>query len=229
MRKIGLLRAMGECAAVIAAAFAGMVFFAVSVSTYAAAVGMLAGAALALFFIRLGGEDVSGFGVRAAPFGRSVLIVALLVAFAVGLFIYAEPWLEAQFGPVDLSAFAPIEANPSLFLLMLAVSWTGAAIGEEVVYRGFVMTRLAQAFSFSAAGWLAALLIQTAIFAGFHAYQGATGMIEVFIYGLILGLAYLVGGRSLWPVVIAHGLVDTLAMTDFYFGMKYTEALRALF
>lgn len=222
MRKVGLLRAAGECAAVIAAAFAGMVFFAVSVSTYAAAVGMLAGAALALFFVRLGGEDLSGFGLRVAPLSRSVLIVALLLAFAIGLFIYAEPRLEALFGPVDLSAFAPLEGDVSLFLLMLAVSWTGAAVGEEVVYRGFIMTRLAQAFSLSAAGWLAALLIQTAIFAGFHAYQGATGMIEVFIYGLALGLAYLAGGRSLWPVIIAHGLVDTLAMADFYLGMIYT-------
>ena len=100
-----------------------------------------------------------------------------------------------------------------------------AAVGEEVVYRGFIQTRIAQMFGGSAAAWAIAIVAQAAIFIVTHAYQDVTGMIQVFCYALAAGALYVACGRSLWPLILAHGLVDTVVMTDFYLGRAITAAI----
>ncbi len=36
--------------------------------------------------------------------------------------------------------------------------------------------------------------------------------------GLVFGIAYLAVQRSLWPLILAHGLIDTIDMITHYFG-----------
>jgi hypothetical protein len=62
------------------------------------------------------------------------------------------------------------------------------------------------------------VLLQALVFALGHAYQGVTGVVNLFVVGLILGYVYLRGGRNLWPVIVAHGLIDTLSTTLVYLG-----------
>ena len=62
---------------------------------------------------------------------------------------------------------------------------------------------------------------QAAIFALAHAYQGVTGVLMVFTVALIFGAIFYRCGRNLWPVIVAHGLVDTIAVTSFYFGLGW--------
>lgn len=226
--KIHALRAAAEIIAVIVISFTAMGVIAAAVSLYASPFGMIAGAAAAVFFIKLRGEPLSGFGFRPAGPVRTVVVVALTLLFMIGSFLYLEPLLERLFGPIDLSIFAPVEGDEGLFLLMLAVSWIAAGFGEEVVYRGFIMTRLAQIFSGSSAGWAFALLFQSALFAFVHAYQGMTGVIQIFIFAALAGAFYLWSRRSLVPLILAHGLLNTFAMTDFYLGGAWTEAIAQL-
>jgi membrane protease YdiL (CAAX protease family) len=40
--------------------------------------------------------------------------------------------------------FAPLVGNARFLLLSLVVSWTLAAFGEELVYRGYLMNRAAE-------------------------------------------------------------------------------------
>jgi len=224
---ISAVRAIAEITAVFAVSFAAMIAIALAVSPYAGPLGMLAGAGLAVAFVRLRGEPLAEIGLRRAGLAASAAVTAGLVIFALVMFVYVEPALERRFGPIDLSAFDPLAGNAPLYALMLAMSWTGAAVGEEVVYRGFAMTRIAQVFSGAPAGWAAAILVQAALFGLAHGYQATVGMIEVFAFGMVAGAAYLAAGRSLAPLIIAHGVIDTLAMTDFYLGMAVTDWLRA--
>lgn len=88
---------------------------------------------------------------------------------------------------------------------------------EETVFRGFVM-RQAQALGFPA--WLQ-VVASGLLFGLAHALWGLmTGhfelastlgaMISTGVLGLLLAVAYLLGGRSLWPVIVAHGLLDLI-------------------
>jgi hypothetical protein len=107
-----------------------------------------------------------------------------------------------------------IEGNRTNYLLFLIpVSWGSAAFGEELLLRGFLLHRFT-----SLLGSAGGVLLQALVFALGHAYQGVTGVVNLFVVGLILGYVYLRGGHNLWPVIVAHGLIDTLSTTLVYLG-----------
>ena len=102
-------------------------------------------------------------------------------------------------------------------LFLIPVSWGSAAFGEEMLLRGFLLNRI-EGLTRSAV-W--AVLGQAAIFALAHLYLGITGVLMVFVVALVFGAVYLRCGRNLWPVIVAHGLVDTVAMTALYLGLDW--------
>lgn len=225
---INALRAIGEVIGVLVASMLGLVIAASFLGTrYASPLGMLFGVAVAVMFIKLRGESLADFGFRPAKLLRSIFSIGVILAFSLVLFLYAEPVLERYFGPVDLSFFAPLAGNISAYFVLLIAAWIGAAFGEEVVYRGFIMTRLAQIFSFSSFGWILAILLQASLFGFAHSYQGMVGMIEIFLLAIVMGAGYVFCGRSLWPLIIAHGLIDTFVLTDFYLDSALTDAIIA--
>lgn len=120
---------------------------------------------------------------------------------------------------IDTGRFAGIEGNLPMLLGMLAISWTTAAFGEELLFRGFLQTRLAGLFRARRHAGLWAAVAQALLFGLGHAYQGATGVLTTGLLGLAFGLCRL-RLRSLWPLVIAHGLIDTVSMVALYLGAR---------
>lgn len=159
----------------------------------------------------------------AAPSGPGRLALQALTALLAGWSAALVAMLVATHGfgwaPMDASRFAGIEGNAAGLLGALALSWTTAAFGEEVLFRGFVQSRLQALLpSRSYAGVLAAA-IQAVLFALGHAYQGATGVLVSGAIGLVFGLLML-RFRTVWPLVIAHGLIDTVSMLALYSGAQ---------
>ena len=62
---------------------------------------------------------------------------------------------------------------------------------------------------------LAAAFAQAVLFGLAHAYQGPTGILVTGSVGLAFGLLYL-RLRTLWALVIAHGLIDTIGLVALY-------------
>ncbi len=104
-------------------------------------------------------------------------------------------------------------------LLGLGLVWTFAAFGEEMGYRGYLMTRAADVGKRSKLAYLAALFASSVLFGYGHYYKGPPGILQSTLSGLILGGAYLLSGRNLWVSVIAHGFADTIAIVAVFFGM----------
>jgi len=77
---------------------------------------------------------------------------------------------------------------------------------EEIIYRGYCLSRLALAFGSATVAWL----VQAALYGLLHFAFGPTWMAFTTGAGLFFGLVAL-WRRSLWPVVIVHVLVDILA------------------
>jgi len=90
---------------------------------------------------------------------------------------------------------------------------------EEFIFRGYLLNRIVDlqgrqtklALMISVAG-------QAIIFGLAHAYQGPVGVFKTGAIGLVFGLAYLAVGRNLWPLIIAHGLIDSIDMVTHYLG-----------
>ena len=152
---------------------------------------------------------------------------ALLVGVLSGLFIEAfelfisQPLLARWLGKMpDLSNFAAVQENVKLTLIYLLLIWILAAFGEELVYRGYLMNRLAGLFHDTRAAWVMSLIVIAIVFGCSHTGQGATGMLENIWDGLLLCALYLACGRNLAAAIVAHGVTDTVDLLLMYWG-KY--------
>ena len=148
---------------------------------------------------------------------------ALLQALAAAAVILAAvrfaivPAAERLAGmPVDLSALSDA-GDARAFRAWLAQAWTLAAFGEEMVFRGYLIRRIMDLAGDSPAGRTAAIVISSGLFGIAHAYQGWAGVIATGAIGVLLAILYSVSRRNLWPVIICHGLVDTVALSAIYF------------
>jgi len=152
---------------------------------------------------------------------------AVLAGVVVGVCMEAmelsvtQPLLARWLGKMpDLSDFADMKGDLKIFLIYLVLVWTLGALGEEIVYRGYLMNRVAEVVRETKAAWVLSLILVSVVFGCGHLDQGATGMIENVWNGLLLGALYLACGRNLAVPVIAHAATDTLDFVLIYLG-KY--------
>ena len=52
------------------------------------------------------------------------------------------------------------------------------------------------------------------IFGFRHSYDISERSITVGIIGLVMGIAYVKFGRNLWPLIIAHCILNTMTMVE---------------
>jgi membrane protease YdiL (CAAX protease family) len=147
-------------------------------------------------------------------------VAAGLLLEAFELFV-SQPLLVRLLGKnPDLEDFRPLIGNLKLTLLFIALAWTLAAFGEEMVYRGYLMNRVADFFNRTRRAWIISLISVHLVFGLAHAYQGLTGAIDEGLMGLLLGMIYLRTGRNLAVPIIAHGIGDTIDFLLVFLG-KY--------
>jgi membrane protease YdiL (CAAX protease family) len=120
----------------------------------------------------------------------------------------------------DLSDFQVLIGNFKILLFGLVLAWVLAGLGEELVYRGYLMNRVADLIENRRIAWGASLVLVSVLFGFAHLYQGRTGVLDEGLMGLLLGALYLGCGRSLAVPIIAHGVQDTVDLLLIYLG-KY--------
>jgi hypothetical protein len=151
---------------------------------------------------------------RAVAIGTLAGVALELLAVAI-----TTPWISAQFGvEPDYSGLASVRGNLGMLVLFLALSWSLAAFGEEICFRGFLMKRLAQLFGESRVAWIVALILSSVLFGWGHTEQGVAGWIQEGLSGLLLGVLFLICGRNLTVPIVAHGVSNTLAFVLIYLG-----------
>jgi membrane protease YdiL (CAAX protease family) len=145
-----------------------------------------------------------------------VVLGALLETFQL---LITQPILSRLLGrQPDLELFRMLTANIKMTLLFIALSWTLAAFGEELVWRGYLMNRVADLLGREKRSWVLSLVVVSIVFGLAHGYQGLTGWIEEGLAGLALGLMYLRTGNNLAVPIVAHGVCDTIDMVLIFFG-----------
>jgi membrane protease YdiL (CAAX protease family) len=119
----------------------------------------------------------------------------------------------------DVSVFRPLVGDEGQLLFWLAVSWTLAAFMEEMVFRGWLLARIAELSRSAPSRWIIGALGSSVVFGVVHVYQGASGMIATGLAGFVFACVYLAAGRNLWATIIAHGVMDTVGFVMIYFGV----------
>lgn len=159
--------------------------------------------------LRVGG-DARFVVSRAAEFALLSLVTGVAVitiATAIG------------YPPAESSALTEQPDTLSGFLLdILFGVWIGAAIGEELFFRGLVLSKFSTMFGGNQQALVLAVLAQAVWFGAGHASQGISGMIMTGAIGAVLGFYFVSRGRrALIPMMLGHGFVDTVSLTINFF------------
>lgn len=151
--------------------------------------------------------------------------VALIVLAAATIFIVralvsnlAVPFLDGL-GPraETLERMAPLVGNLPLLIGLLPLMWL-AVLGEELMFRGFILNFVANRLGGSRLSWVVAILVSAALFGLAHFWQGPRGMVATGLGAVVMGAGYYLVGRNLWPVIISHSVGNTLGFISIYLG-----------
>ena len=156
---------------------------------------------LVFHLLRRDGDTPAAIGLGAEPPRVALLSGALLFAI-VGL-----GGLAVYFGAVALGVNRFVVPVPPMgywwTVPVICLGAAQAALLEEVVALGYLVTRLRQV----RVSPYAALAISSLLRGSYHLYQGWGGFLGNVILGVFFGILFLRRGR-LWPMVIAHFLLD---------------------
>lgn len=167
-----------------------------------------------------------------------MIVQELLVLLVLGTVLYLRGWRPAELGlafgwrdvgmgcvlavacvlatyPLQLLQGMMVkQANPSFEDIVAGSLSLGTVVAvslvnpvfEEVFVCGYLIRALERVRSRAFA-----VNVSVALRASYHLYQGAIGTIAIVIVGLILGWYFARSGR-LWPAIVAHALMDLLAL-----------------
>jgi membrane protease YdiL (CAAX protease family) len=215
-RDLKISTAIKDVIIVVAASLLGLTLVGAGAGLLLSPLGMLIGVSVSLIILRHEPEVMREYGFRMPSSfreGARTTIFALVGAFVI--FNLADRLIAPEFGEANTAVFEPIIGNPGLLVVTLFASWVGAAVGEEAVYRGFVQTHLARAIGGERGRWIGNIA-QALIFSSLHFYQGWAGVIHLFLFALFLGWVYWRSERSLLPLILAHGLMNSLSFIGLY-------------
>jgi len=162
---------------------------------------------LGLVAVKLAGVQLHEVGLRdvAMPaFTFWTLVLAAASAAGLGLLLLLEQrglWPDEPERVYLLIPRTP--AEKAWALLIVAPT---AALAEEFLYRGYLLTVIARALH--SVGWAWAL--SSVAFGLAHLYQRPSGMIRAAALGALLGWPVVRTG-SLYPSIAAHFLIDAAA------------------
>ena len=155
-------------------------------------------------------------------------MVAILSA--IGIFIIMDigliPIIEMRFGETDLSDFDDLQGDIVVFLIFSLFMWFTAAFGEELVYRGFFMKRIAIMLGDNQGSWVIAAFINSFVFGLGHLYMGMSGALQAGLIGLLLSFVFIYNKQNLMVCMLMHGFYDMIWATILY--LDKVQAVKAL-
>jgi len=172
--------------------------------------------ATASLIVRRDGLSTLGIARLGRPWRSAAEVLALTIGWTVLQLALFLPALEHLTGTKqDLSEFAGLQGNLRMLMGLLGLSWTVAAIGEELVYRGYIQIRITDVLGTGTGGAVAVVAVSSALFGLAHTEQGLLGVAATCLDGVffsVLRMRY----RTLWAPVLAHGFNNSIGLTAYF-------------
>lgn len=174
----------------------------------------LAGISLA---IRREGLGTLGFHRISRPSRMGTVVLGATVGWSLLQLDLIMPALNHLTGrKQDLSQFKDLQGNLGSLAVFLLLTWTVAAFGEEIVYRGYIQTRITDALGPNTLGVLLAVVFSSVLFGFAHTEQGVIGVVVTFLDALFFSLLKSRFGGNLWASVFGHGFNNTVGLIAFF-------------
>lgn len=172
-------------------------------------------------------ELSKSIGLRRPKNLLTLIIISALLGVLIELTteIFFNPIIEKlTHSKIDLSE---VELSSiGAYLTWIVIGFVLGGLLEEILFRGFLITRISKFLKENKASDFLALFITSILFGLCHLYQGWSGVISTGLIGFIFGIIFLAFGKNLWYSILTHGFVNVTALTILYFG--YYDKIESL-
>lgn len=117
----------------------------------------------------------------------------------------------------NLESFKSIRHNFIKYLFILAMGWLVGGVYEELVFHGFIFTRLEKIFGTKYITPIS-FLVTNIIFGLYHVQLGPAGMLNAFFCGCAYHALMIRFNRNIWYAIFFHAFFDTIALSFIYLG-----------
>jgi membrane protease YdiL (CAAX protease family) len=193
------------------------IFFAVSLSTLRVEIIIPVLIIVAIGSLKVRKLKYSEIGFIKTDFRlRKILQGAALAILYFILFHYIIDPLISKFTSGGTPAIFNIKGNPGELIFWLIISWTIAAVGEEIIFRGYLINRLTDLVGNSVRANIVIVFLAGTAFGFVHLYQGMHGAISASLFGIFQSAFYLTDRRKLVIPIISHGAFDSLGFIELF-------------
>ncbi|MDY2586822.1 CPBP family intramembrane glutamic endopeptidase [Winogradskyella aquimaris] len=172
------------------------------------------------FVLKYTNESFSDIGFSFKPFKPNTILFGGLIA------ILTLAFMQLIFHPV-LDYFVSLDYNDSglndtiqseklQFFIMVIMGWLIGGFYEEIVFHGFIFTRLEKIIKGKYSTSISAFAT-IIIFGFYHIQLGALGLINALVVGAVYLALFLYYKRNLWYSIFCHGFYNTMVMTLIYY------------
>ncbi len=175
---------------------------------------------------KMRGESLKGLGFDWRPKNWKSLFRDML--WALVIFILAILFFQLGTAVIQLmdlklqpsidNTYEYLHENLAVFLVSLAGVYIVSSIGEELVYRGYLMHRIL--FLLQGVHFRNSITVfLSAIFFGLAHFQwGIVGIVQTTFVGVVFSSAFLILKKRLPALIWAHVFMDTLLFASIYFS-----------
>ena len=172
------------------------------------------------FVLKYSKETFSDIGFSLRQFKPKSILIGALIA------VLTLAFMQLIFHPVldffvsleykDAGLNDTIQGGKLQFFIMIIMGWLIGGFYEEIVFHGFIFTRLEKMFKGEYSTYIS-FVITSAIFGVYHIQLGASGIINALVVGAVYLTLFLYFKRNLWYSIFCHGFYNTMVMTLIYY------------
>lgn len=170
--------------------------------------------------LKYSNETFSDIGFSFKQFKAKSILIGGLVAVLTLVF------MQLIFHPVldffvsleykDAGLNDTIQGGNLQFFTMLIMGWLIGGFYEEIVFHGFIFTRLEKMIKGKYSTHIS-FTITAVIFGVYHFLLGPLGIINALVVGIAYLALFLYFKRNLWYSIMCHGFYNTMVMTLIYY------------
>ena len=173
-------------------------------------------------YLRLYRQNFNNIGFRFSDLTLKSFFIggAIGLAYAAMQFWAIAPLIDItfHFKPANFHDFDYIKHSVVNYLLLLLLAAVLVIPYEEIVFRGFMLSKIKQLMGTSKWAFAISGLITSILFALYHYQEGPASVISIFIFAVFITWLYKVFKGNLWYLIFFHLLYDVFMLTAIKLG-----------
>lgn len=178
--------------------------------------------AILWLYLKLYNQSFSSIGFRFSDLSFRCLLMGgtIGLVYAAVQFWAIAPLIDIifHFKPANYHDFDYLKNSVISYILLLLLAAVLVIPYEEIVFRGFMLSKIKQMAGSSPWAFVISGVITSVLFALYHYQEGLASVTSIFIFSLFITWLYKVFKGNLWYLIFFHLLYDVFMLTAIRLG-----------